>query len=135
MANKNTIGSVARAAGVSVETIRYYQRIGLLALPLKKAGGFRYYGDETAARVRFIKQAQVFGMSLIEIQRLLQLSSRSCAEARAMMAAKLQLVETQLDGLNKLRDCLTGLISECDRPHGEDCPILDQLTGKSPACC
>jgi MerR family mercuric resistance operon transcriptional regulator len=67
---KLTIGHVARAAGVNVETVRYYQRRGLVDLPLKRARGFRYYGPETATRVRFIKRAQALGMSLNEVRHL-----------------------------------------------------------------
>lgn len=78
---KFTIGHVALAAGVNVETVRYYQRRGLVSLPPKRARGFRYYTPDAASRVRFIKRAQALGMSLKEVQRLLKLDSKgACKE-------------------------------------------------------
>src|SRR5258708_15982755 len=73
---KFTIGHIAHAAGVNVETVRYYQRRGLVSLPPKRTRGFRYYTPETASRVRFIKRAQALGMSLKEVQRLLKLNAK-----------------------------------------------------------
>jgi MerR family transcriptional regulator, mercuric resistance operon regulatory protein len=125
---KLTIGRIARAAGVHIETVRYYQRRGLVSLPPKRARGFRYYTPATASRVRFIKRAQALGMSLKEVQRLLKLDAKgACAENRSLAAAKLALVEEKLLDLAKLRDVLRGLVAECDRPHGRSCPIIEQL--------
>ena len=72
---KVTIGHVARAAGVNIETVRYYHRRGLVPLPPKRARGFRYYTPATASKVRFIKRAQALGMSLKEVQRLMKLDA------------------------------------------------------------
>ena len=95
-AAKFTIGHIAQAAGVHVETVRYYQRRGLVSLPPKRARGFRYYTPETASRVRFIKRAQALGMSLKEVQRLLKLESKgACKETRSLAVAKLALVESK----------------------------------------
>lgn len=125
---KFTIGHIARTSGVNIETVRYYQRRGLIALPPKRARGFRYYSPETADRVRFIKRAQAFGMSLNEVQHLLKLDSKgACAETRAMAAAKLELVERKVCDLIKLRDALRGLVAACDQPHGTNCPIIERL--------
>jgi len=77
---KFTIGHVALAAGVNVETVRYYLRRGLVSLPPKRARGFRYYTPETASRVRFIKRAQALGMSLKEVQRLLRLDAKGACK-------------------------------------------------------
>jgi MerR family mercuric resistance operon transcriptional regulator len=123
-----TIGHIGRAAGVNIETVRYYQRRGLVGLPPKRARGFRYYAPETAARVRFIKRAQALGMSLKEVQRLLKLEKQgACQETRALAAAKLALVEAKLSDLAKLRDALRVLVAACDQPHGSRCPIIEQL--------
>ena len=128
---KFTIGHVALAAGVNVETVRYYQRRGLVSLPPKRARGFRYYTPETASRVRFIKRAQALGMSLKEVQRLLKLDAKgACTENRSLAAAKLAVVEKKLLDLARLRDVLQGLVAACDQPHGASCPIIDQLEGK-----
>jgi MerR family mercuric resistance operon transcriptional regulator len=129
-ADRLTIGRVARAAGVNIETVRYYQRRGLVDLPPKRTGGFRYYSPETAGRVRFIKRAQALGMSLEEVQRLLKLEKQgACQETRALAAAKLALVEEKLSDLAKLRDALRVLVAACDQPHGARCPIIEQLEG------
>jgi MerR family mercuric resistance operon transcriptional regulator len=127
-ADKLTIGRIARAAGVNIETVRYYQRRGLVGLPPKRARGFRYYAPETAGRVRFIKRAQALGMSLEEVQRLLKLEKTGACEAtRALAAAKLALIEEKLLDLAKLRDALRVLVAACDQPHGSRCPIIEQL--------
>jgi MerR family transcriptional regulator, mercuric resistance operon regulatory protein len=125
---KLTIGRIARAAGVNSETIRYYQRRGLVSLPPKRARGFRYYTPATASRVRFIKRAQALGMSLKEVQRLLKLDAKgACTENRSLAVAKLALVEKKLLDLAKLRDVLRSLVAACDQPHGTSCPIIKQL--------
>ncbi|HEY2465370.1 MAG TPA: MerR family transcriptional regulator [Steroidobacteraceae bacterium] len=127
-AEKVTIGHIARAAGVHIETVRYYQRRGLVGLPPKRARGFRYYAPETAGRVRFIKRAQALGMSLEEVQRLLKLDKKgACQETRSLAAAKLALIEGKMLELGRLRDALQTLVAACDKPHGTQCPIIVQL--------
>jgi MerR family transcriptional regulator, mercuric resistance operon regulatory protein len=127
-AAKFTIGHVARQAGVHIETVRYYQRRGLVGLPPKRNRGFRYYAPDAVTRVRFIKRAQALGMSLKDVERLLQLDAEgACAQNRALAAAKLALVERKLLDLAKLRDALRGLVAACDQPHGTRCPIIDRL--------
>jgi MerR family transcriptional regulator, mercuric resistance operon regulatory protein len=123
-----TIGHIARAAGVNVETVRYYQRRGLVSMPPKRSRGFRYYTPETASRVRFIKRAQALGMSLKEVQRLIKIDAKgACKESRALAVAKLARVESQLVELARLRDVLQGLVAACDQPHGVSCPIIERL--------
>jgi MerR family transcriptional regulator, mercuric resistance operon regulatory protein len=130
---KFTIGHIARTAGVNIETVRYYQRRGLLSLPPKRARGFRYYTPATASRVRFIKRAQALGMSLKEVQRLMKLDAKgACTENRSLAVAKLALVEKKLLDLAKLRDVLRGLVAACDQPHGASCPIIEQLESEIP---
>jgi MerR family transcriptional regulator, mercuric resistance operon regulatory protein len=130
---KFTIGHIAKAAGVHIETVRYYQRRGLVSLPPKRARGFRYYSPATASRVRFIKRAQALGMSLKEVQRLLKLDAKgACTENRSLAVAKLALVEKKLLDLARLRDVLQGLVAACDQPHGTSCPIIEQLESELP---
>jgi MerR family mercuric resistance operon transcriptional regulator len=125
---KLTIGHIAHAAGVNVETVRYYQRRGLVSLPPKRTRGFRYYTPETASRVRFIKRAQALGMSLKEVQRLIKIDAKgACKETRALAVAKLALVESKLVELARLRDVLQDLVAACDQPHGASCPIIERL--------
>ena len=124
-----TIGRVARAAGVNVETIRYYQRLKLLEEPDKPLGGVRRYGDAAVARVRFIKRAQELGFSLAEVQRLLKLEDpQSCGAARALAEEKLALVASRVADLERLRRVLKDLIGRCGRRRGKvACPIIETL--------
>jgi MerR family mercuric resistance operon transcriptional regulator len=129
---KLTIGKIAHAAGVNVETVRYYQRRGLVSLPPKRTRGFRYYTPDTASRVRFIKRAQALGMSLKEVQRLIKIDAKgACSETRALAVAKLVLVESKLVELARLRDVLQDLVAACDQPHGTSCPIIEQLESET----
>ena len=125
-----TIGGVAKAAGVNVETIRYYQRLKLLDEPARPMGGVRRYADVAVARVQFIKRAQELGFSLAEIQRLLRLGDpQSCGEARALASEKLALVESRVTDLVRLRGVLKDLIGRCDQRRGKvACPIIESLT-------
>jgi MerR family mercuric resistance operon transcriptional regulator len=126
-----TIGKVARAAGVNVETVRYYQRSGLVPEPPRPAGSVRRYSDETVARLRFIKRAQELGFSLAEIRRLLALGDpQSCGKARALAADKLSLVSSRIADLERMRAVLESLIERCDAVRGRvACPIIETLAG------
>ena len=124
-----TIGGVAKAAGVNVETIRYYQRLKLLEEPSRPPGGVRRYAEAAVARVHFIKRAQELGFSLAEIHRLLRLGDpQSCGEARALASEKLALVQSRVADLQRLRGVLQELIGRCDRRRGKvACPIIESL--------
>lgn len=124
-----TIGALARQAGVNVETVRYYHRLGVLELPEKPLRGMRRYGDEALSRVRFIKRAQELGFSLAEIRRLMRLGDpQGCGEARALAAEKLAVVESRMADLERLRGVLKELIARCDRRRGKvACPIIESL--------
>jgi MerR family mercuric resistance operon transcriptional regulator len=126
-----TIGKVARAAGVNVETVRYYQRSGLVPEPPRPAGSVRRYSDEIVARLRFIKRAQELGFSLAEIRRLLALGDpQSCGKARALAADKLSLVSSRIADLERMRAVLESLIERCDAVRGRvACPIIETLAG------
>ena len=126
-----TIGRLAHSAGVSVETIRYYQRLNLVELPPKPPGGVRSYSDTSVSRVRFIKRAQELGFSLAEIRHLMQLGDpQDCGEARTLAAGKLALVEARVADLERLRGTLKDLIGRCDQGGGKvACPIVQALGG------
>lgn len=132
MAQDLTIGKVARAAGVNVETVRYYQRSGLVPEPPRPPGGVRRYSDETVARLRFIKRAQELGFALAEIRRLLALGEpQSCGRARALAADKLALVRARIADLERMRAVLDALIERCDVTRGRvACPIIETLAGR-----
>ncbi|MEO8187217.1 MAG: Hg(II)-responsive transcriptional regulator [Burkholderiaceae bacterium] len=123
------IGRLAANAGVNVETIRYYQRRGLLSEPHKPLNGHRRYPAESVKRVRFIKRAQVLGFTLDEIAGLLQLDlTHACAETRDLAARKLQIIEQKLADLTAMRKALAKLTRQCDSLDGTGaCPIIDAL--------
>src|SRR5687768_12976440 len=107
MAVQNTIGRVAVAAGVGVETVRFYEREGLLAPPPRSSSGYRDYPDDTVPRIRFIQRAKQLGFSLAEIQGLLTLSSRAatqCDHVRAVAEAKIGDIDGRIRDLLAVRD-------------------------------
>ncbi len=124
-----TIGKLAETAGVHIETIRYYQRRGLLDEPVKPLGGHRRYAPEQAKRVRFIKRAQALGFTLSEISGLLKLDGAcACKETRAVAAHKLALIEQKIADLATMQQALSGLVQQCDAGSGgAACPIIEVL--------
>ena len=133
MTLKLTIGKVAAAAAVNVETIRFYQRRGLLTEPPKSPGGFRYYGDATIARVRFVKRAQALGFSLEEVLGLLALEeSNACGPTHDAAVRKLQLVEERINDLKRIRSTLKNLVQQCEAgPGAVCCPIIESLAERA----
>lgn len=124
-----TISGVAQAAGVNVETIRFYQRRGLLAEPAKPLGGIRRYDAAEVARVQFIKSAQRIGFTLDEIAQLLQLDDGThCADARAIAELKLADVRQRLQDLQRIEAALAQLVDRCASRRGQvSCPLIDAL--------
>jgi MerR family mercuric resistance operon transcriptional regulator len=128
-----TIGRVALEAGVGVETVRFYQRAGLIATPPRPAGGRRRYAPAAARRIRFIKRAQRLGFTLEEVKALLRLEDgQSCAATRAVAGRKLASIEARMADLRRMRRTLSSLIAGCDsggRPRR--CPIIATLADDS----
>ena len=111
-----TIGQVARRAGVGVETVRFYERQGLLEEPPRRASGYRQYPEQVVARLHFIKRAQRLGFSLKEISELLLLrvdSHTSCEEVRQRTEAKIAEVERKMRELQRMRQALLQVHSLC----------------------
>ncbi|MBI4907276.1 MAG: Hg(II)-responsive transcriptional regulator [Acidobacteria bacterium] len=125
-----TIGRVAELAGVNVETVRYYQRRGLLQEPKKPSAGYRQYGPETVDRLRFIKRAQALGFTLEESSELLRFEKAcACAETRTLAAHKLELIDEKVRALSAMRNVLGDLIQRCDVEESKDgCPIIQALS-------
>lgn len=123
------IGKLAQAAGVNVETIRYYQRRGLLQEPPKPLGGQRRYPAETVRRIRFIKRAQALGFTLDEVATLLALDrAHACVPTRELAVRKRALLEGKIADLTTLHAALGKLIHECDTRRGKTgCPIIETL--------
>jgi MerR family mercuric resistance operon transcriptional regulator len=129
MAQSYTISRLAAAAGVNVETVRYYQRRSLMPEPARPPNGTRRYTDADAHRLRFIKRAQVMGFALDEVENLLDLKSRrSCQTTRDLAASKLESVDARIRELRQLRKELAALVKQCDTNASDSsCPILDRL--------
>jgi MerR family transcriptional regulator, mercuric resistance operon regulatory protein len=130
MSKELTIGRVAKLAGVNVETIRYYQRRGLLAEPDKPHMGYRRYPMEMVKRLRFIKRAQALGFTLEEVTGLLGLAEAcACAETRALAAHKMDLIDQKLADLAAMRTALADLVHQCDAGEPtKGCPIIQVLS-------
>jgi len=125
------IGEVADRGGVNLQTIRYYEREGLLPAPPRMASGYRLFNQDTVRRVRFIKRAQELGFTLAEIRELLTLrieESRSSAEVRAIAHAKIADIDNKVRHLDAMKRALTHLTDRCSG-HGPatECPILESL--------
>ena len=128
-----TIGRLARTAGVHVETIRYYQRRGLLATPRKPPGGIRLYPAESLEQLHFIKRAQELGFALRDIRELLALGSGHCRDTRRLAEAHLADVDQRLRDLARMRRTLARLIRKCHNGHEQACPIVATLSTQANA--
>lgn len=128
-----TIGAFAKAAGVNVETIRFYQRKGLLSEPDKPYGSIRRYGEADVARVRFVKSAQRLGFSLDEIAELLRLEDGThCTEASHLAEHKLKDVREKLADLTRIETALSELVHACHSRKGNfSCPLVASLQGET----
>ncbi len=126
-----TIGQVAKRAEVNIETIRYYERQGLIPSPPRRESGYRQYSGGTVERVRFIKRAQELGFSLKEIAELLSLRVApdiSCSEVKRRAEAKITDIEEKIRTLQKMKEALARLASTCSgRGPTSECPILEAL--------
>ncbi|OKB64645.1 Hg(II)-responsive transcriptional regulator [Serratia marcescens] len=129
-----TIGALAKAVGVNVETIRFYQRKGLLPQPDKPYGGIRRYGDADVARVQFVKSAQRLGFSLGEVAELLRLEDGThCEEASHLAARKLNDIRERLADLARMEAALSQLIGACRTRNGYvSCPLIAALQAGEP---
>jgi MerR family transcriptional regulator, copper efflux regulator len=135
-----TIGTVAREAGVSAQTLRYYEREGLLDPPPRTPSGYRAYDRSVIGHVSFIRRAQQLGFTLKEVRELIELQTdgiADCDEVRNAVTAKLDDIERKIDELAHIRAALTGLVETCtgDRPACR-CVIIDNMKlapGTSPS--
>jgi Hg(II)-responsive transcriptional regulator len=131
-----SIGQVAHQAGVGVETIRFYEREGLLEEPPRRVSGYRQYSEQVVTRLRFIKRAKLLGFSLKEISELLLLrvdSQTSCEEVKQRTQAKLVEVERKMIELQRMRHALLQVASLCTgQGPTSACPMLDALAQQEP---
>jgi MerR family mercuric resistance operon transcriptional regulator len=126
-----TIGRLAKVAGVNIETIRHYQRRGLIDEPEKPLTGFRQYPLEIIDRIRFIKRAQQLGFSLKEIQDLLSLGDEHCSDVRSLAEEKRENIHAQIKGLLTVQSALDELIDACKTdPDSKQCALIETLSKK-----
>ena len=132
-AGEMTIGALASTAGVNVETIRYYQRIGLIDEPPKPALGYRRYPASVVERIHFIKRAQNLGFTLDEIADLLSLNDRNCAEARIIAEHKHRLIQQRIEDLIAIQGELGRLLDACHKnTDGKGhCAIIETLSRRA----
>lgn len=125
------IGLLAEKAGVHLETIRYYQRLGVMPTPRRSRGSVRRYGEDAVSRLRFIKRAQALGFTLEEVKWLLDLSvGEHCAETRSFAEQKKRLVEKKVSDLRSIQAALDKLTRACGAgKKGRGCPIIESLSG------
>jgi MerR family mercuric resistance operon transcriptional regulator len=129
-----TIGRLSQASGVNIETIRYYERIKLLAAPSRTPGGHRSYGAADLRRLRFIRRARELGFTIDDVRTLLGLAGQrgaSCGEVRDVAAAHLAAVKAKIDDLTRLEGILADTVARCDRQRhatpAPECPVLEVL--------
>jgi len=132
-AGRLPIGRVSELTGVNIETIRYYERIGMLPAPLRSESGRRIYGPEDTRTLAFIRRARELGFGLAEIRALLGLAApgkASCADVRAIAAHHLEDIRAKIADLAKLERILAKTIARCSGRRVPDCPVLDILDAK-----
>ncbi len=130
------IGALAKATGCKVETIRYYERIGLLAAPARSRGGHRHYGDEALKRLNFIRRARRLGFALDAVRALLAMADgeeRNCAKAERIAAAHLDDVHAKIADLERMESVLAVMVAECAGGTTPECPVIEALYDSGPA--
>ena len=125
-----SIGILAKRLGVNVETIRYYERVGLLPAPPRSAGGYRLYGSAHAERLQFVRRARDLGLSLDEVRRLLDLAdqkSKSCGKVHDLAAHHLADIRVRIADLKRMERVLSRLVQACAEGELPSCPLLEAL--------
>lgn len=125
-----TIGETAQRSGCNIETVRYYERIGLVPKPPRSRGGHRLYGRDTVRRLGFIRRARELGFAIADIRALLGLVDRrtaSCSQVKQIAERQLDAVQSRIDDLRRLERDLVGMIGKCSGRKIPDCPVIDSL--------
>ena len=128
------IGELSRRTGCNIETIRYYERIGIIAEPPRR-GRYRSYGNDDVGRLSFIRRARELGFSLEDVRALLDLASggqASCAQACDLASTHLAVVRSRIADLAKMERVLEGAVRACAAGHERGCPLIDTLSAKKP---
>lgn len=125
-----TIGELARLGGVNIETIRYYEKIGLLPVPPRSDGGHRRYADQHLNRLVFIRRSRQLGFSLDTVRGLLDhvQNGHSCAEIRETASVHLDDIRRKIADLQRMEQTLSATVAECERGNAPHCPIIEILS-------
>ena len=124
------IGSLSKHTSTNIETIRYYERIGLLPAPARSSGGYRLYETGHLKRLNFIRRARILGFSIGEVRTLLRLADerrRPCAEVRVVAEAHLKDVRTKIEDLRRMERVLKATVARCAEGRRSDCPVIEAL--------
>lgn len=127
-----TIGALSRQSGCNIETIRYYERIGLMANPLRTASGRRLYGQGELRRLRFIRRCRELGFSVDEIRGLLAMvdgGQMTCGEILTKATAHLEDIRRKIADLERMAGALEAMMAQCHGGAVPQCPIIDELAG------
>ncbi len=129
-AKRITRGVLSKRTGCNIETVRYYERVGLMPDPERSAGGHRLYAEEHVRRLQFIRRCRELGFTIEDIRALLNLVDRrdyTCAEVRDITIAHVDEVRRKIEDLRRLEATMSGMIKECDGGAVPECPIIDAL--------
>lgn len=125
-----TIGEMSRRTGVNIETIRYYERVGVTPQPRRTAGGHRAYNDDQLKRLHFVRRSRELGFSLDEVRAMLRLvddGTLTCGEIHSMTVEHLAEIKQKIADLRRLEEALESMAAECSRGDIPDCPIIETL--------
>ncbi len=125
-----SIGALSERSGVNIETIRYYERIGVMPAPARSAGGYRIYGAEHAKRLQFVRRGRELGFSLDELRNLLRLvdgHAFTCAEVNALTVEHLRDIRQKIADLRRLERAMSEMAAQCKGDQVPECPIIDAL--------
>jgi MerR family mercuric resistance operon transcriptional regulator len=124
------IGTVSKHTGANVETIRYYERVGLLPVPVRSAGGYRLYGRDDLKRLHFVRRARALGFSIEQVRTLLRLADerkRPCAEVRVVAEAHLKVVRAKIADLRTMEKVLQATVAGCATGRSAHCAVIEAL--------
>jgi len=124
------IGTLSKRTGCNIETIRYYERVGLLPAPARSSGGYRLYGTEHLKRLAFVRRARALGFSIDEVRTLLRLADerkRPCAEVRVVAETHLKDVHAKIADLRRMERVLKTTVAQCAVGRSADCPLIEAL--------
>ncbi len=130
-----TIGPLSKRTGCNIETIRYYERVGLLPAPGRSPGAYRLYGDRHLKRLTFIRRARALGFTIEEIRKLLKLADerkRPCTEVRVIAGAHLREVQAKIGDLRAMEHVLRETVAKCADGRRPDCPLIEALYREDP---